>query len=86
MVSVDSEEQMMNCISPRKDTKSTKFGVLIIQTLRVLRAFVVSNVLHEFRACLTSSNSSKLRGQSSLSKRDSERSASNLPPVWQRAQ
>jgi len=33
-----------------------------------------------------SSSSSSVRGQSSWSSRDSERSASSLPPVWQRAQ
>jgi protein SCO1 len=33
-----------------------------------------------------SSSSSSVRGQSSLSSRESARSASSLPPVWQRAQ
>ena len=33
-----------------------------------------------------SSISSSVRGQSAFSNRDNERSASNLPPVWQRAQ
>ena len=33
-----------------------------------------------------SSSSSMVRGQSSLSRRDSARSASSCPPVWQRAQ
>lgn len=37
------------------------------------------------RTCYPS-QSSILRGQSSLSSRDSERSASTLPPVWQEAQ
>ena len=33
-----------------------------------------------------SSNSSSVRGQSSWRSRESERSASSLPPVWQRGQ
>ena len=38
------------------------------------------------RRVATSSSSSMLRGQSSLSRRDSARSASRRPPVWQRGQ
>ena len=41
---------------------------------------------YSLRAFLPSSISSNVLGQSALSKRDSERSASNRPPVWHFAQ
>lgn len=41
-----------------------------------------SSKLHSVRARRVSSNSSNVRGQSFLRSRDSDRSASNFPPVW----
>ncbi len=41
---------------------------------------------HSTRGFLSASQSSSVRGQSSLRSCESERSASTLPPVWQRAQ
>ena len=35
----------------KEDTKSTMFGVLVIRTLRDLRAFVVSQISHHLLEC-----------------------------------
>ena len=63
--------------------------VLDAQTDSAIGHFIISNVrsiAREESLSYPSSNSSRVAGQSSLSRRESARSASSLPPVWQVAQ
>lgn len=46
----------------------------------------ITGQAHRYNVLFISSNSSSVRGQSSLSKRLNARSASSFPPVWHTAQ